>query len=129
MQFSQIKETCLYTTDLNAARDFYADVLELPLIHDYEGRHLFFRIGTSVLLIFNPEATRLEDNLPPHFASGKQHIAFECQTDDYQAWKDRLIAAGIIITHEQDWPGGRLSFYFEDPAGNVLEVIQPGVWE
>lgn len=128
MQFSQIKETCLYVSDLEEAQQFYGEVLGLPLIHASEGRHVFFRAGSSVLLIFHPAATQAEETLPPHYAAGKQHLAFECRPGEYQAWKDRLQAAGVAITHEQSWGGGRESFYFEDPAGHVLEVVQPGIW-
>ncbi len=128
MHLTQIKETCLYTTDLAVAEQFYGQQLGLSLIHRSEGRHVFFQVGPTVLLIFDPEATEQEVSLPPHFAWGKQHLAFECEPGSYQAWKDRLQEAGIALIHEQVWPQGRLSFYFEDPAGHVLEIVQPGVW-
>ncbi|MFC0658001.1 VOC family protein [Mongoliitalea lutea] len=49
MKFTQIKEVCLYISDLDVAEDFYGDVLEMPVISKVEGRHIFFRCGTSVL--------------------------------------------------------------------------------
>ena len=55
---SAILESALYVTDLVAAETFYADIIGLPLISKAEGRHVFFRCGDGVLLLFNAEATR-----------------------------------------------------------------------
>jgi len=129
MNFSQIKETCLYVSDLDLAEDFYDGILELPVISKVTGRHIFFRCGTSVLLCFIPEVTKSENTLPSHFAHGKQHIAFEVNKADYLRAKSNLSQKGIIITHEQEWKDGLKSFYFEDPFGHVLEIIPMGIWD
>ncbi len=128
MSIIQIKETCLYIRDLEGAEAFYHKKLGFPLISRVEGRHVFFRSGTSVLLCFNPNTTREEKELPSHFAEGPQHIAFEVRRKDYLSWKKRIEAAGIKITHEAEWPRGHHSFYFEDPEKNVLEIVEEGMW-
>lgn len=129
MQIKQIKETCLYIKDLDLAESFYREKLGLSLISKVAGRHVFFRAGSSVLLCFNPDATRNEKVLPPHYASGPQHIAFEVSLENYENFKSEVIKKGIKITHLQDWKKGtRESFYFEDPEGNVLEVVPEGLW-
>jgi catechol 2,3-dioxygenase-like lactoylglutathione lyase family enzyme len=129
MNITQIKETCLYISDLDKAENFYGNVLGFPLISKVDGRHIFFRCGTSVLLCFLPEVTKAETILPPHFAAGKQHLAFEVKQEDYSNTKEKLIANNIKITHEQQWTERLESFYFEDPFGHVLEVIPRGIWE
>lgn len=129
MKYSQIKETCLYISDIDRAEIFYHKLLEMPVISKVDGRHIFFRCGSSVLLCFLPEVTKNETNLPPHFASGKQHIAFEVSADDYIESKQKIIKNGIQITHEQEWSDGQKSIYFEDPFGNVLELVPKGIWE
>lgn len=129
MKFTQIKETCLYIPDLDKAVGFYHGILGLPIISKVEGRHVFFRCGSSVLLCFLPEVTKKESNLPPHFAKGKQHIAFEVTKSDYLKSKDILENNDIRITHEQEWKGGLKSIYFEDPFGHVLEIVPEGIWE
>ena len=128
MEFTQIKETCLYVSDLDQSYAFYHDKLGLPLISKVPNRHVFFRLGTSVLLCFIAEATKGEKELPPHFAYGKQHIAFEVAKDNYNETKEKFKVLGIEITHHQKWPGGYESFYFEDPDGNVLEIVPKGMW-
>ncbi len=129
MKVTQIKETCLYISDLDQAEEFDQGKLEFPLISKIKDRHIFFRCGSSVLLCFIPEATRNETVLPSHFAEGKQHIAFEVEWKDYQSTKQKLINRGIPIIHTQEWGEGLESIYFEDPFGHVLEVVPKGIWE
>lgn len=129
MNFTQIKETCLYISDLDRAEEFYQGLLEFPLISKIQGRHIFFRCGTSVLLCFLPEVTKNESGLPPHFAEGKQHIAFEVEKINYENTKKELVRRGVRITHTQTWKEGLESFYFEDPFGHVLEIVPMGIWE
>ncbi|HLT06488.1 MAG TPA: VOC family protein [Cyclobacteriaceae bacterium] len=129
MKVTQIKETCLYISDLDKAEHFYGNTLGFPVIAKVEGRHIFFRCGTAVLLCFIPEATKAEATLPPHFATGKQHIAFEVTKEDYSKTKEQLLQKGINIRHEQEWKGGLKSFYFDDPFGHLLEVVPKGIWE
>lgn len=129
MKFLKIKETCLYVTDLVQAKSFYADVLELPLISYLEGKHLFFRAGSSVLLLFNPEDSKHKVSPPAHYGGGKQHFAFEVEDKDYEGAKAWIKSKGVEITEEVTWQSGKKSFYFEDPAGNVLEIVpQTGIW-
>ena len=129
MKYTQIKETCLYISDLDLAESFYHQVLEMPVISKAEGRHIFFRCGSSVLLCFIAETTKFEQDLPPHFAHGKQHVAFEVSKRDYLKTKSNLLEKGITITHEQEWRKNQMSFYFDDPFGNVLEIVPVGIWE
>ena len=129
MKITQIKETCLYIDNLGKAKHFYNELLGLPLISEVEGRHIFFRAGTSVLLCFIPEVTKAEENLPPHFAYGPQHLAFEVSLDEYESWNRKIKDLNIAITHVQEWKDGLKSFYFDDPFGNVLEIVPNGIWD
>ena len=129
MSILQIKETILYCHDLERTREFYSTVLEFPVITFVEGQHVFFRSGSNVLLCFNPEASKVKVTPPPHFATGPQHIAFEVNVDRYDEWKERIRSHKIEIIDEITWKNGLLSFYFKDPDGHVLEILQEGVWE
>ncbi|MCG8323689.1 MAG: VOC family protein [Cytophagales bacterium] len=129
MDIRQIKETCLYIRDIDASIKFYHEKLGFPIIGKKAGRHVFFRAGTSVLLCFIAEATRNETLLPPHFAAGKQHLAFEVSPGDYQKHKAIIASKNIEIIHEQDWKNDLKSFYFEDPDGHLLEIVPYGIWE
>ena len=130
MEVLKIKETCLYIRDLEKARTFYHEVLELPVISYVEGRHLFLRAGQSVLLLFNPEDSRGKTSPPAHYGGGKQHFAFEVTSKNYAEAKEEISKKGIEIIDEITWESGKESFYFNDPEGNVLEVLpQSGIWD
>lgn len=129
MQFIQIKETCFYAKDLLAIKQFYHDLLGLPVITEIPEKLIFFRAGTSVLLCFNPAYSKNQDTPPPHYAEGKPHFAFEVPADKYCDSKKELTQKGIKIDYEHIWPSGKKSAYFSDPEGNVLEIVPSGLWE
>lgn len=129
LSFTQIKETCLYVTDLARTRAFYEGKLGLECFSEVEGRHIFFRAGRSVLLCFIAEATKSDESLPPHFGYGQQHFAFECTQTDYDAWRQKLVDADIPIVQDVTWPRGGRSFYFHDPDMNVAEIVEEGIWD
>jgi catechol 2,3-dioxygenase-like lactoylglutathione lyase family enzyme len=130
MNFLKVKETCLYSKDLIRAKQFYGDTLGLPLISYVPGKHIFFRAGSSVLLIFNPDDSGQKVSPPAHGATGKLHFAFEVREEDYAKAKEEIKAKGISIIDEVTWKSGKTSFYFNDPDGNVLEILpDSGVWD
>ena len=124
----QIKETCIYAVDLLSMQEFYSGKLGLEVISSVPGKHIFFKAGTSVLLCFNPEDSRMKQSPPPHYATGKYHFAFEVSAGDYQLKKDEIVSRGITITDTVIWKNGQESFYFDDPAGNVVEIVPVGIW-
>jgi catechol 2,3-dioxygenase-like lactoylglutathione lyase family enzyme len=129
VRIKAVIETAIYVDDLNAAEDFYLRILGLPVIAKEAGRHVFFQVGTSnVLLAFIADTTLKGDQLPPHGARGPGHFALGIQADALDGWRDHLQANGIVIEKEVQWPLGGKSLYFRDPAGNSVELVTPGVW-
>lgn len=128
-----VLETCLYADDLEAAQAFYVDVLGLDL-YSVDSRHVFFRCGQGMFLVFDPRETatgRVEVNgalIPQHGAHGVGHVAFRMPEAERDAWRRRLIARGVEIESEVDWPNGGHSIYFRDPAGNSVELATPRIW-
>jgi len=131
MQFTSIKETCLYVSNLKRTKEFYLDALGFELISYVKDRHIFFRVGPSILMCFLSRKTRKpEDTVPPHYGYGKLHLAFECLSEEYEAWKTKLENAELEIAGEQvREENGRRSFYFRDPDGHLLEVVEEGAWD
>ena len=128
MKISRIKETCIYVTDLQRTKEFYSRRLGLAVLSFVEGRHVFFRAGESVLLCFIAEKTLQENELPPHGAKGSIHFAFEVEVEEYDTTLLKVKHMEIEILHEQVWKGKLRSFYFHDPDGNLLEIIEEGIW-
>ena len=129
MEILQVKETILYCPDLEKTRDFYHEIMKFPVITFVPEQHVFFGAGKSVLLCFNPEASRIKKSPPPHYAAGPQHIAFEVEVEEYEEWKSYIQEKAIEIIDEIKWGNDYLSFYFLDPSGHVLEIIQKGFWD
>jgi catechol 2,3-dioxygenase-like lactoylglutathione lyase family enzyme len=124
-----IVQTGVYVDDLDRAEAFYGDVLGLTIIGKEQGRHVFFRVGTSqVLLLFRPETTLRGQPLPAHGASGPGHFALGIRAEQISAWRSRLVEKGVMIEKELTWPRGGQSLYFRDPAGNSVELVTPGLW-
>ncbi len=129
LTIDRVLETSLYVDDLEAAERFYGGTLGLELVSRQEGRHVFFRIGRSMLLLFEPRACAAPSSkLPPHGASGAGHVALAVSQSALPAWIERLEEAGVAIEQAVDWPSGDRSIYFRDPAGNSLELASPAMW-
>ena len=130
---SGVLETVLYVDDLEVARRFYADVLGLEPFTTIEGRHMFYRCGNQVLLLFNAEATRVPAEgaaivVPTHGAVGDGHLCFRANADEIAQWREHLMDQGVEIEADFEWPQGGRSIYFRDPSGNSLEFAEPRIW-
>lgn len=123
-----VLETALYADDLEAAQGFYRDVLRLEVLFREEGRHVFFRCGTGVLLLFHPEATRQSEDVPPHGAEGAGHVAFAVQDGRLEEWQVHFAEHDIPIERDKDWGDRGRSLYVRDPAGNSVELATPTLW-
>ncbi|WP_136635213.1 VOC family protein [Pseudooceanicola onchidii] len=126
-------EAALYAEDLEAAEAFYGGVLGLEKIMQVEGRHVFYRVGDIVLLIFNPVQTATGSTnpalpVPPHGAQGPGHLCFRASAAQIANWAETLNSRGIVIEADFHWPNGARSIYFRDPAGNSIEIAEPRLW-
>lgn len=129
----RVLETCLYVDDLVAAESFYSRVLRLDFYSKQEGRHVFFRCGRQMVLLFNPQesarpASHSGLDVPTHGAAGPGHVCFAVAEDELPLWQAHLSQHGIAIERIIDWPDGGRSLYFRDPAGNSLELASPHIW-
>jgi catechol 2,3-dioxygenase-like lactoylglutathione lyase family enzyme len=129
-----ILETVIYARDLSSTEAFYRDVLGMEPFASVAGRHLFYRCGNQVLLVFNPEATTSPPvpgalPVPPHGALGPGHVCFRASARELDRWRSHLEAAGVEIEADFNWPGGGRSLYFRDPTGNCLEFAEPRIWK
>jgi catechol 2,3-dioxygenase-like lactoylglutathione lyase family enzyme len=128
MQLVGILETVVYCTTENeqATRRFYRDVLGLQPVREDSVAH---RIGSGLFLVFNADESSVQDSPPAHGArDSRVHICFVAAPGEYERWKADLSAKGVEIVQEIERPSGLRSFYFEDPAGNVLEIAEGDMW-
>ncbi|RDI68346.1 VOC family protein [Nocardia pseudobrasiliensis] len=135
----RIIETALYVDDLDRARTFYRDVLQLEAVLDSEVLCAYDVGGHNVLLLFArgastetkvlPSGRGLPTGeIPPHDGSGPQHICFAVSEDQLTVWEAHLSAHGIPIEGRTQWVRGGRSIYFRDPDAHLLELMTPGNW-
>lgn len=126
---TRILETCLCVADLAAARKFYTEVLGLTVLAEQTDRHLFFRVGNQMLLLFNPrESSKPLGTIPAHGTQGAGHCCFAVHDEELDAWQEQLAAHGVAVESIHIWPQGGRSLYFRDPFGNSLEFTTPRIW-
>lgn len=120
-----VLETVLYCTSENEGptRRFYEEVLGLRPVS-----RSAYRIDDQVVLIFNSDESTVQKEPPPHGARGSVHTCFLVEPDAYESWKAHLTAGGTSIVDEITWDNGIRSFYFKDPAGNMLEIADGDMW-
>ncbi len=107
----------LLTRDLPAQRDFYANLLELPV--KFLARSLEVQAGNTSLVFTQAQAD----------FDGAYHFAFNIPENQFQAAKT-WISNRLPLLHDEagedefaseSWNSN--SVYFKDAAGNVLEFI------
>jgi catechol 2,3-dioxygenase-like lactoylglutathione lyase family enzyme len=125
VRLSAILETVLYypTSQEAEIERFYRDTLGLRSVGRWPDGFAF-RLGDGLLLLFDAERTSSRaDEWARHGASGTVHTCFLAQSDQYEAWKVR-----VPPEQEVTWKNGVRSFYFRDPAGNLLEIAEGDLW-
>jgi catechol 2,3-dioxygenase-like lactoylglutathione lyase family enzyme len=122
-----VLETVVYCTTANemATRRFYREVLGLQPFGEQSYGH---RVGPAVFLLFNRDKSSVQESPPPHGATGPAHTCFLAAPGDYDRWREELAAKGVEIVKETTWKPGIRSFYFEDPAGNLVEIAEGDMW-
>jgi len=108
----------LRVTDYARARQFYTEVLEMPVLGQIPGREIeFLGIGgTTIELMGGAEPESLAKP-----QAGLIHLAFEVEEVDatYRELRDR----GVTFTIEPKSVGDLRVAFFLDPDGNELELF------
>lgn len=120
----RVAEAVLYVADLERAKTFYTEVLELPVSSEFEGA-VFLQTGqNSTLILFDVDVLESRVSpIPGHGARGEGHVSLAIPPEQMNAWRNRLIAHNVEIEHEQDWSVGTHSIYFRDPDDNSIELM------
>ncbi|MDA7947663.1 MAG: fosfomycin resistance glutathione transferase [Hyphomicrobiaceae bacterium] len=108
-----VNHITLAVSDLDAAVDFYRDVLGLELRKRWPGG-AYLEAGDFWICLSPDEATRQS----PH--SDYTHLAFDVDNDAFEALAARITRAGARVWKDNRSEGR--SHYFLDPDGHKLEL-------
>jgi catechol 2,3-dioxygenase-like lactoylglutathione lyase family enzyme len=128
--FDAVLETALYhePSEREAMEHFYAELLGLPVVARWPDG-VALRVGAGVLLLFDRAGLARRDGpIADHGTTGPGHACLTATGDRYATARRRLADAGVEIVHEHDWDRGRRSFYFHDPAANLIEIADGDLW-
>jgi len=128
--FAGILETCVYYSrpQREAVERFYVEELGLSRVADWNDAFAC-RLPTGILLAFEREALGERSGpVAAHGSGGPSHVCLLAADGAYEPWRRRLREAGVEITQEASWPDHKRSFYFHDPAGNLLEIADQDIW-
>ena len=118
----RLDHTIVPARDKDASAEFFAGIFGLTVKAD--GYFTQVRVNEHLTLDFS-------DDLDEGEEIASHHYAFHVSDAEYEAILARVKARGLAYGSEPDEPangrvnrrrGGR-GFYFEDPAGHLLEVM------
>ncbi len=115
----------LFAEDLAAAREFYQDVLELPLVFE-DPNSAVFRLGDTLLNLLKISEAR--ELIEPARVAGRDagsRMVFTIRVDDVDARVAALAERGLtMLNGPVDRPWGVRTASFMDPAGNIWELAK-----
>ena len=118
-----IAEIVLNVRDLEAALEFYQEVLGLEII----GRPgpVFLKAGDPAvsipqMIVLVPLPAKTADFVPPRTL---HHLALELAPEDFDSEEKRLKELGYEIRYGQHPVISSRTMYVDDPTGNEVEFI------
>ena len=127
---SGVLETALYYPHSRKEQvlRFYDETLGMRRVAGWDDGTAY-RLGAGVLLLFDRDLVAKRDGpVADHGAEGRGHVCLLGELGRYDSLRERLLRGGVEITHDHEWSAGKRSFYFKDPAGNLLEVADSDLW-
>jgi catechol 2,3-dioxygenase-like lactoylglutathione lyase family enzyme len=91
-----------------------------------EGRHVFFRAGRDMLLLFDAAPPASPAPSRPTAPTGPGHVALDVPDPESPGSLEGTSGhGGVPIEHEHEWPSGGRSVYFRDPIGQQPRAHNP----
>jgi catechol 2,3-dioxygenase-like lactoylglutathione lyase family enzyme len=115
----------IFVEDLEAAKRFYREVFELPVVFEDDNSAVFGFGETVVNLLKTSEAPGLV--APATVASPEAGVRFQftLAVDDVDARCERLKARGVeLLNGPMDRPWGIRTASFRDPGGHIWEIAR-----
>ena len=118
--------TIVFVKDIERSKQFYTDVLEIPVEEDL-GIIVFFK--NRLVLHAADKLSRTvfkREKLSSRFRQGRNNVLIYLETDDLEASFQKIAAHGVKMIHaieKQAW--GQRVFRFFDPDKHIVEIGEP----
>jgi catechol 2,3-dioxygenase-like lactoylglutathione lyase family enzyme len=113
----------LFVEDLAAAKRFYGDAFQLPVVFEDDTSTVFKFGDTLVNLLKASEAPALVAPATVATADAGVRFQFTLGVDDVDAMVDELKSRGVeLLNGPMDRPWGIRTASFRDPGGHIWEV-------
>jgi catechol 2,3-dioxygenase-like lactoylglutathione lyase family enzyme len=117
----------LVVSDLEAARDFYSDVLGATVYREYGGTSCVLQFQSAWLLLVTgggPTDDKPDVVFEPPTDPERVSHAMTLRVPDCQAAYETLKGRGAtFLTPPYDW-GSEVRCFFRDPDGHLLEISE-----
>lgn len=113
----------IFAEDLDAMKEFYGRVFELPCIHE-DGDSAVFKFGNTMINILTiANAPELIEPAPVAAAGLGARSMFTVTVEDVDALYASLTEKGVeFLNGPMDRPWGPRTAAFSDPAGHMWEI-------
>jgi len=122
---TNIAAITLFVEDLVAARRFYAEVFELPVVFEDPQSAVFRFGGTLVNLLDASAAVELVSPAPVGDPQAGPRMQFTLAVEDVDAMCAQLTGRGVrLLNGPMERPWGIRTASFQDPAGHIWEIAR-----
>ena len=115
----------LFTDDLVATRDFYAEVFELPVMFEDKDSAVFDFNNTLINLLRTTAADELIEPATVASAKAGSRLQLTIEVEDADRACAELADKGVrLLNGPVDRPWGIRTASFTDPGGHIWEIAQ-----
>jgi len=120
-----ISAITLFVEDLGAARQFYQQVFDLPVVFEDDDSSVF-KFGTTLINLLKTTAAGelIEPATVASRQAGSRHV-FTIEVEDVDAMCAQLTSRGVkLLNGPMDRPWGVRTASFMDPGGHIWEIAK-----
>ena len=115
----------LFVEDLDATKQFYREVFDLPVMYE-DNNSAVFEFGNTLINLLKLTAAGglIEPAVVASREAGSRFV-FTIQVDDVDAMSARLTQRGVeLLNGPMDRPWGIRTASFRDPGGHIWEIAK-----
>ncbi|MGB3307349.1 MAG: VOC family protein [Thermomicrobiales bacterium] len=113
----------LFVEDLDAAKHFYRNIFDLPVMFEDEASAVFNFGNTIINLLKETEAWGLIEPATVAPCEAGARIQLTLTVEDVDAMCETLVARGVeLLNGPMDRPWGIRTASFRDPGGHIWEI-------